>query len=82
MRPGTDLLPGNRLVTISAPVFKCREDEQVFLSQLRAIPGFLNTIGLDGKYILALSCDEVNVPSKELQALCATWHTRFQLQTD
>lgn len=68
-------------VTITSPIFKCREDEQVFLSQLRAVPGFEQVTGMNNQFVLALASDEAAFPSSELQALCNRWNTQFQLQS-
>ncbi|MAT94222.1 MAG: hypothetical protein CME59_16695 [Halioglobus sp.] len=62
---------------ITRPVFRCAEDEQIFLGRLQALPGLESVAGNDTHILLRLAPGAEAVVVAQLSEICALWHTRY-----
>jgi len=76
---GIQAILANMLVEITAPVFKCAEDERVFLTRLRELPGYQGVVGRDQRYQLTLAGVSEGEVQEQLGEVCAIWHTRYDI---
>lgn len=76
---GIQAILANMLVEITAPVFKCAEDERVFLTRLRELSGYQSVVGKDQRFHLTLAGVSEEQVLAQLGEVCAIWHTQFEL---
>jgi len=67
------------LIEIVAPVCKCAEDETIFFSRLRSIPGYDNVVGKGLNLHLTLEVESEKEVISELQEICNMWDTTFNV---
>ena len=72
-----DALPS--VVAIAGPVFRCAEDEHVFLSRLRGLTGVVGVVGRDGGFYLTLAGKPHATMANELREICNMWHATFKI---
>lgn len=64
-------------IEIDIPIFKCKEDQKVFLSRLSGLPNFAKLDADDCKYLLTLTASNVEMAIQELQKISYMWGTTF-----
>ena len=65
------------LIEIIIPIFKCKEDQKVFLARLSGLPNF-GKVDVDGfKYYLTLTDAKAEPVVTELHEICNMWGTTF-----
>ncbi|WP_067986984.1 hypothetical protein [Neptuniibacter pectenicola] len=79
------------LIEISAPVFKCEEDENIFFLRIQGLPNYKHVAIHESCLQVTLlepvvaSSVQGNVASvsamNELQEICDIWGTRFRILT-
>jgi hypothetical protein len=79
------------LIEISAPVFKCEEDENIFFLRIQGLPNYKHVAIHESCLQVTLlepvvaSTVQGNVASvsamNELQEICDIWGTRFRILT-
>ena len=67
------------LIEIPGPVFKCKDDENIFFSRLSEIPGFDSATGKGENLYLTLSENTGETVLAELQEICNMWGTTFKV---
>jgi hypothetical protein len=70
------------LIEIIIPIFKCKEDKNVFLSRLSGLPNFVKVDVEDFKYYLTLADSEVEIVINELQKICEMWGVKFNIVSE
>tara|TARA_R110002072_G_scaffold36301_6_gene107045 strand:- start:3054 stop:3269 length:216 start_codon:yes stop_codon:yes gene_type:complete len=65
------------LVEIKAPVFKCEDDRNIFLSRLVELPGFVGVKAQGLDLHLTLTADPAELDIQSLQEICDFWGTTF-----
>lgn len=66
-------------VEIGKSVFKCQEDESIFLTRLAELPGFEKLLDNKISFYLFLSVIERSHALESLQEICDLWHTSYIL---
>lgn len=67
------------IIEITAPVCKCAEDETIFFSRLRGIPGYDNVVGKGLNLYLTLEIASEKEVIDALQDICNMWNTTFKV---
>lgn len=67
------------IIEITGPVFRCKEDENIFLSRLYELPYFINLINKGVNLHLTLKeCTKEEVMDA-VQLVCDMWGTTFKV---
>jgi hypothetical protein len=66
-------------VEIGKPVFKCQEDESIFLTRLTELTGFETLLDNKISFYLFLSTTETSKTLESLQEICDLWYTSYTL---
>jgi hypothetical protein len=66
------------LFEIAAPVFRCADDENIFLSRLCELPGYDKVIVKGRNLHLQISANPDETLIAQLQEICNFWHTTFK----
>ncbi|KXJ50412.1 MAG: hypothetical protein AXW15_05335 [Neptuniibacter sp. Phe_28] len=79
------------LIEISAPVFKCEEDENIFFLRIQGLPNYkhvaihescLQVTLLEPVVVSSVQGNAASVSAMdELQEICDIWGTRFRILT-
>ncbi|GJM13276.1 MAG: hypothetical protein DHS20C12_16790 [Pseudohongiella sp.] len=69
------------VVEISSPIFKCPDDEAVFLSRVHGVSGYESLIGTGSRLRLTLNSPDETKALTQIQEICDMWHTTFTLST-
>jgi len=67
------------LIEISAPVFRCVVDENIFFSRLYGIPYFDNVIDKGLSLYLNLTDNSKEATIEELEIICNMWGATFKI---
>ena len=67
------------LIRILTPIFKCQEDQNIFFSRLRGLPGYESAVGRAEGFHLTLTGQAEQEAIEELNALCDVWNTTFEV---
>ena len=67
------------LVKIVVPVFRCKEDENIFFSRLYDLSGFDQIISKGGQLYLTLVDVDEEETEAEIQEICAVWGAVFEV---
>lgn len=66
------------IFTITKPVFKCSDDENIFFERIYALNGYESVIG-EGSALYLTVCDSsTKEATAEIQDICKIWNTTFQ----
>jgi hypothetical protein len=65
------------LIQIIGPVFRCKDDEAVFLSRLYELSNYKNISQKGLNFHLTLTNNPIAQVFEELQAICNIWGTSF-----
>jgi len=66
------------LFEIVSPVFRCADDEDVFLSRLCELPCYDKVVVKGRNLYLHIAADADGVLIDQLQEICSFWHTTFK----
>ena len=67
------------LIEISAPVFRCEVDENIFFSRLNEIPNYDNVIDKGLSLYLTLKENSNEAAIEELEIICNMWGATFKV---
>ncbi|TWX65096.1 hypothetical protein [Colwellia sp. C1TZA3] len=66
-------------IEITAAVFKCQTDEDIFYQRLSKITGIKKIVTKDSKLIVSVFSTEKDQALADIRAICDIWHASINL---
>tara|TARA_R110002167_G_scaffold251052_1_gene457198 strand:+ start:1150 stop:1368 length:219 start_codon:yes stop_codon:yes gene_type:complete len=66
-------------IEITAAIFKCQTDEDIFYQKISTIAGVQKVITKDNKLYISVLSAQKNQALEDVSELCDIWHTSFNL---
>ena len=67
------------IIEIEKPVFKCEDDQAIFLGRLSSLPGYDHVIGKEQTLKMTINGHSEKAMLEELQEICHIWNTTFKV---
>ena len=65
-------------IEIVEPVFKCKNDEEVFFQRLSKISGFQEVVKINRRLHVSVFEGDHQHVLDQIQNICTLWHTSFE----
>ena len=67
------------IVEITKPVFKCKEDENIFLMRLSEVSDCENIIDKNSHFLLVTRASNLQLIETQIQEICDIWNSSYKI---
>lgn len=67
------------IIKIIKPVFKCEEDENIFLMRLSEISACENVMDKNSHFLLVSGVTDLSLIETEIQEICDIWNSTYKI---